>query len=150
MAIIILVIAAAVAAAVKEIVQASLGGLSYGKALAVGASVAILGIGVFAALDQLEIAPDIVNGLFTAVLAIVAGSAIIAIGGGGIRPMQQRWEQVLSRYDTEKERVRQQGQGAGDRIATRASERTQQAKAATSGDGPPPAPASPGAPPRVS
>ena len=35
-AILILVVASAIAAAVKEIVEASLGGLSYGKALAVG------------------------------------------------------------------------------------------------------------------
>lgn len=149
-AILILVVAAAVAAVVKEVIEAALGNLEYAKAVASGVSIAILVVGVFAALDQLEIAPNIVNGLFTAVLAIVAGSAIIAIGGGGIRPMQQRWDQVLSRYDTEKERVRQQGQGAGDRIAARASERTQQAKAATSSDGPPPAPAAPGAPPRTS
>ena len=41
---------------------------------------------MFAALNQLQIAPAIVTGLFYAVLAVVVGSAIVAIGGGGILP----------------------------------------------------------------
>ena len=69
-------------------------------------------VGVFAALNQLQIAPAIVNGLFYAALAIVAGSAIIAIGGGGIAPMQQRWQRALQRYDEEKPRMQQQMQAA--------------------------------------
>ena len=121
-AIIIVVVAAAIAAAAKELIQASLGGLSYGSTLASVAGIAIIAVGAFAALNQLQVAPAIVNGLFYAVLAIVAGSAIIAIGGGGIRPMQQRWEQTLQRYDDEKPKVRQEAQGASDRIAQRAQE----------------------------
>jgi hypothetical protein len=121
-AIVILVIASAVAAGVREIVRASLGGLAYGDALASVAFVAILSLGVFAALNQLEIAPEIVNGLFYALLAIVAGSAIIAIGGGGIQPMRRKWEESLARYDQEKPRLRQQMSGAGDRIARRKEE----------------------------
>jgi Mechanosensitive ion channel, conserved TM helix len=50
-AIIIVVIGAAIAAAVKEIIEASLGGLSYGRALAFAASTLILGVALFAALD---------------------------------------------------------------------------------------------------
>jgi hypothetical protein len=105
-AIVIVVIAAAIAAAVKEIVAASLGGLSYGNTLANVASLAIIAIGVFAALNQLEVAEAIVNGLFYAALAIVAGSAIIAIGGSGIRPMQRKWEDALETYDAERDKVR--------------------------------------------
>lgn len=48
------------------------------------AGAAILTVGVFAALSQLQIAPAIVTGLFYAILAIVVGSAVIAIGGGGV------------------------------------------------------------------
>ncbi len=44
-AILILVVASAIAAGVKEIVESSLGGLSYGRALATGASAAIVTIG---------------------------------------------------------------------------------------------------------
>lgn len=136
-AILIIVVASAIAAAVKEIVEAALGGLSYGRTLAVGASVAILVVGVFAALDQLQIAPRIVTALFYALLAVIAGSAIIAIGGGGIAPMRRRWEQTLDRYDAEKENLRTQSQGAGARIQARAQQRKAEAQAATAHNGDP-------------
>jgi hypothetical protein len=119
-AMLIIVIATAVAAAAKEVIQAGLGGLSYGNALANAAGIAIITVGVFAALDQLQIAPAIVTGLFYALLAIVAGSAIIAIGGSGIGPMRSRWEQALARYDEEKPKIRAQAGGARDRIEDRA------------------------------
>ena len=112
-------VATAIAAGVREIIEASLGGLSYGRAVANGAAIAIVVVGAFAALDQLQIAPDIVTGLFYAILAIVAGSAIIAIGGGGIAPMRQRWENVLQKYDDEKPNVQREMQGAKDRIEAR-------------------------------
>ena len=121
-AILIVVVASAIAAAVKEVVQASLGGLEYGRTLANLAGVAILGVGVFAALNQLQIAPAIVNGLFYGILAVVAGSAIIAIGGGGVRPMQQRWEQALQRWDTERPRLSEQADGTRERVEARAGE----------------------------
>lgn len=107
-AIIIIVVAAAIGAAAKGLIENTLGGLGYGRPLAVTASAAILAVGVFAALSQLEIAPEIVTGLFYALLAIVAGSAIIAIGGGGIQPMRSRWEQALSRVEQEAPQAREQ------------------------------------------
>ncbi len=125
-AVVILVIAAAIAAVVRELIDAALGGLDYGMTLANIAGGAILVIGVFAALDQLEIASDIVNGLFYALLAILVGVAVVAIGGGGIVPMRQRWETALSRYDTEKEKVGNELEGASDRIEQRVDSRRRQ------------------------
>ena len=104
-AILIIVIAAYVAAAVRDIASASLGGVDYGDLLAKIAYVAVLLIGVFAALDQLEIAPTIVDGLFYGLIAIIAGSLIIAIGGGGIQPMRSRWEKWLRTAEAEAPRV---------------------------------------------
>lgn len=130
-AILIVVIAAAIAAAARELISASLGGLSYGQPLANAAGVAIVAVGVFAALDQLRIAPAIVTGLFYALLAIVAGSAIVAIGGGGIGPMRTRWEQMLARYDEEKPRLRQETEGAKGRVDQRAEQVASNAGAAT-------------------
>ena len=127
-AIVIVVVAAAIAAAVKEIISSALGGLSYGNTLAIGASVAILTIGGFAALSQLQIAPAIINGLFYGLLAIVVGSAVIAIGGGGIQPMQQRWQSALQRWDAEKPQMQEQMNGAGGRIEERAQELKTQAQ----------------------
>jgi hypothetical protein len=63
-------------------------------------------LGIFAALDQLNIAPAIVNGLFYALLAVAAGSAIVAIGGGGIVPMRQKWEQALQKTESEAKKLR--------------------------------------------
>lgn len=132
-AIIIVVLGAAIAAGVKEIVQASLGGLSYGKTLANVASITILVVAVFAALDQLEIAPNIVNGLFYAILAIVVGSSVVAIGGGGIKTMQQYWDRAAQRAEREQDRMSQASEGAGERIQERAQERVQQAKEVQAG-----------------
>lgn len=111
-AIVIVIVAAAIASALREILSSTLGGLSYGRMLATGAFVAILAIGLFAALDELQIAPAIVNGLFYAILAIVAGSAIVAIGGGGVIPMRQVWERSLARVEAEAPRIRAQARAA--------------------------------------
>lgn len=127
-AILIVVIGAAIAAAVKEVVEASLGGLPYGRGLAFGASTAILVIAAFAALNQLQIAPAIVNGLFYALLAIIVGSAIVAIGGGGIQTVSRYWERAANRAEMESSNVKQQAQGSKERVQQRAEERTQQLK----------------------
>lgn len=127
-AILIVVIGAAVAAAVKEIVEASLGGLSYGRPLAFGTSAAILVIAGFAALDQLEIAPAIVTGLFYALLAIVVGSAVVAIGGGGITTMSRYWDRAATRAEQESGVLKQETQGSKDRIRQRADERREQVR----------------------
>jgi hypothetical protein len=127
-ALIIIVVASAIAAAVRELIDASLGGLSYGKTLGNIAGGAILVIGVFAALNELLIAPAIVTGLFYGLLAIIVGSAIIAVGGGGIQPMRQRWTNVLNKYDEEKPKVQEASKGAKQRIEERARQRADQAK----------------------
>lgn len=105
-AIVIVVVASAIAAAVKDIVGNALGGVSYGRTLATAASVSILVLGVFMALNQVEIAPEIVNALFYGIVAVVVGSAIVAIGGGGIQPLRARWEKALNRWDEEQPRLR--------------------------------------------
>jgi hypothetical protein len=128
-AIIIVVIAAAIAAAARELIEAALGGLSYGTLLANVTAIGIITVGVFMALDQLQIAPAIVTGLFYALLAIVVGCTVIAVGGGGIQPMRQRWERAFSRYDMEKPRMQEAMRGSKERIQARARERAAQAQA---------------------
>jgi Mechanosensitive ion channel, conserved TM helix len=99
-AIVILVIAGALARAATDLLQNVLSGVSGGEWMARGAGIAILVIGFFAALNQLRIAPAIVNGLYYAILAIIVGSAIVAIGGGGIRTMQRYWERSATRLES--------------------------------------------------
>ena len=135
-AIVILVVTAAIATAARELVVATLGGLSYGKMLGNLAAGAILFIGLFMVLDQLQIAEDIVQTLFTAILAVIAGSAIIAIGGGGIQPMRTRWESALNKYDQEKETVKSEVQNTStDDLKEHAQERKQQLQSSGSTGG---------------
>jgi hypothetical protein len=110
-AVLIVVLAAAIASGVRDVVAGSLGGLGYGRTLANVAAGSIVVIGVFAALSHVNIAPAIVNALFYALLAVIAGSLIVAVGGGGIRPMRTRWEKALDRLEDEAPRIRRAGWG---------------------------------------
>jgi membrane protein required for beta-lactamase induction len=65
----------------------------------------ILALGIIAALNQLHIAQNVLNAVLYAALAALAGIAIVAVGGGGIKTMSQRWEAAAARYDTEKVRI---------------------------------------------
>lgn len=105
-AVVILVIAAAVAKVVTDILAATLGAVEGGTWIARGAGVAILVIGIFAALNQLQIAPAIVNGLFYAILAVIVGSAIVAVGGGGIKTMQRYWERTATGLESKTQEVK--------------------------------------------
>ena len=105
-AIIIVVVAAAIASAVRDIVASTLGGLSYGRFLANAASVFIIGIGVIAALNQIGVAVTVTTPILVAVLATLGGVVVVGIGGGLVRPMQQRWERWLARVESDAPRLR--------------------------------------------
>jgi Conserved TM helix len=109
-AIVIVVVAAAIARAVTDLLASLLGGVTGGPVLAKGAGVAVLVFGAFAALDQLRIAPRVVTGLWYALLAIVVGSAVVAVGGGGIKPMQRYWERAANRAEQRAPELKQQAQ----------------------------------------
>jgi hypothetical protein len=98
-AVVIVVIAAAIATAVRTVLRGTLGGLAYGDMLAGLAAGLIVALGVVAALNQLEIASYVVNGLYTAALVAIVGVIVIAVGGGGIEPMRERWRDALRTYD---------------------------------------------------
>ncbi len=100
-AIVILIAAAAIGSIVRDIVRGAIGGLSYGRAIATVSYVGILMLGLFMALSQLAIAPAIINGLWYAMLAIFVGVSVVAIGGGGIKPMEERWRRALDKADEE-------------------------------------------------
>jgi hypothetical protein len=116
-AIVIIVVAAAVAKAVTDLLANLLSGVAGGALMAKGAGIAVLVFGVFAALDQLDIAPRIVTGLWYAILAIVVGSAVVAIGGGGIRTMQRYWERTASKAEERASEVTRQAQPPGQTAA---------------------------------
>jgi Conserved TM helix len=121
-AILIVVVAAAVARAVKDIVGSALGGLSYGRFLAGAASVMILGLGCIAALNQIGVATTVTTPVLIAVLATIGGVIVVGVGGGLIRPMQDRWERWLSRAEEEAPAIAEQARSyeAGKRDAAAA------------------------------
>jgi hypothetical protein len=100
-AMLIVVVAAAIASAVRDLVGNALGGLSYGRLLGNAASWFIIGIGVIAALNQIGVATTVTTPILIAVLATIAGILIVGVGGGLVRPMQRRWDAWLDRAATE-------------------------------------------------
>ena len=109
-ALVIVIAAAAIGALVRDLIRGAIGGLSYGRTIASTAYVGILMMGAFMALVQLNIAMPIIVGLWYAMLALAVGVGIVAIGGGGIKPMEERWRRALDRADQEVPRLANQVQ----------------------------------------
>jgi len=105
-ALVLVVIGAAIAGALKKLITDSLGGLSYGSALGTAASALVLVLFVKAALDEVGIATNVTSAVLYTVLATIAGVTIVGVGGGLIRPMQSRWEQNLSKASQETDRMK--------------------------------------------
>jgi hypothetical protein len=82
-AILIFVIAGALAGAVSGLVSRTLGDTATGKIVGTAAPVLIMGIATFMILDQLNIAPAIVEITYIALLGSVALGMAIAFGLGG-------------------------------------------------------------------
>ena len=81
-AILIDVIAAAIAKAVSDLLSSLLSSVSGGPMMAKGAGIAIL--------------------------AILVGSAVVSIGGGGIKPMQRYWERATTKAEQRGPELKQQ------------------------------------------
>jgi hypothetical protein len=105
-AIVLVVIGAVLAGTVKSFIANTLGGLSYGNLLANAAAVFILFGFVKSALDQVGIATVVTSALLYTVFAAVAGVIIVGVGGGLIKPMQSRWESMLTKADSEKDKIK--------------------------------------------
>ena len=131
-ALIIVVVASAIAAAVRDILANSLSGLSYGRMLANIASIAILGLGIIAALNQVGIALTVTLPVLIAILGTVGGILVVGVGGGLIKPMQNRWEDYLSRAERE-------GRNARERMSANTGDVPQYQPEYQHAGGPPPA-----------
>lgn len=130
-AVIALIIAAAVAAAVKDLISSPLGGLPYGPVLANVASLTIIAIGVFFALGELEIAPLIVGGVFYALLALLIVPPIIAFGVGGIEPAREAIRSMQSTAQEKAREVKQHTSAEAPTAATTTPTKTVTARGAT-------------------
>ena len=98
-AIIIVVLTGVVATKVGEVTTAAVGSQSYGPALTKAAVAGIWLIGGFAALNQVEIAQDIVNVLFTTIAATIGFVIVIMFGVGGIQAARDEfWPKVFNLF----------------------------------------------------
>ena len=105
-AIVILVIASALAKVVTDVLTPVLGSVGGGEVIARAAGIAILVFGVFAALNQLAIAPEIVNGLYYALLIGIVGSLVVSFGVGGIPIARRYLERWTGRVEEKADEVR--------------------------------------------
>ncbi|MET9442448.1 hypothetical protein [Streptomyces sp. NPDC006610] len=105
-AVVLIVVAMAIANAVRGIVQSALSSMSYGRTVATIAWACIVGLGVIAALGQAGIAVAVTQPVLYAALAAAAGILIVGVGGGMIMPMRQRWERWLDTAEQETARAR--------------------------------------------
>ncbi|NGN65459.1 hypothetical protein G5C51_16340 [Streptomyces sp. A7024] len=104
-AVLLVVVTMAIAKRVREILENTLAGASYGKTVATVAWAFIVSLGVIAALGQAQIATSITGPLLTAVLATAAGIAIVGVGGGLIHPMRDRWHRWLETAERETSKI---------------------------------------------
>lgn len=95
-AILLVVVATAIARTVRDIVVASLGGKLFAPILGTIVYGFLLGLGIIAALTQLGIATAVTLPVLITVLATIGGILVVGVGGGLIRPMQERWQRWLS------------------------------------------------------
>ncbi len=112
-ALVIIVVASAIAKAVKDLVSNALSGLSYGRLVANVASIVILALGIIAALNQVEVATTVTTPILIAFLATIGGILVVGVGGGLVRPMQQRWDGWLATAEDEARSLSERSRVAG-------------------------------------
>ena len=106
-AILIFVIAGALAAAASGLVSRTLGDTATGKIAGTAAPVLIMGIATFMILDQLNIAPAIVEITYVALLGSVALGMAIAFGLGGRDVAARLLEDAYGQGRAQRDELRQ-------------------------------------------
>ncbi|MBB4929890.1 small-conductance mechanosensitive channel [Lipingzhangella halophila] len=119
-ALVIIVVAGVIAKAARDLVSGALGGLSYGGFLANVTGIFIMALGVIAALNQIGVATTVTQPVLIAALATIGGILVVGIGGGMVRPMQQRWARWLDMAERDTSALREdESYQAGRADATR-------------------------------
>jgi hypothetical protein len=139
-AVIIFVIAGAIAAAVGGAAAKLMGDTPTGKVVGTAIPALVMGIAVFMILNQLKIAPAIVQITYIALLGSVALGAALAFGLGGRDVAGQLLSQAYDQGRQNKEQVKQDmqtGKARGQQQADRAKDKAQQEldERADDGDG---------------
>ena len=98
-AIIIVVVVGAIASRVATLVGEMLEHQNYGSTVSRIAAAAIWVVGLFAALDQIRIADDVLNVLFIALVSTAGLTVAVMFGISGIQAARERfWPSVFDRF----------------------------------------------------
>ena len=98
-AIVIVVVVGAIASRVASLVGEMLEDQNYGTTVSRIAGTAIWVVGLFAALDQIRIADDVLNVLFIALVSTVGLTVAVMFGISGIQAARERfWPAVFDRF----------------------------------------------------
>ncbi len=101
-AIVIVIITGVIANAVRDLISPAVAHLSSGDLLKKAAFVGIWLIGGFAALDQLQVATDVVDTLFETIVYSLGFIIVIQFGVGGIWAARDRfWPAVYDQFSSE-------------------------------------------------
>lgn len=95
-AVVLVIVAAAIAKVVRDLVGSALSGRPAGRLLGTIAYWLIMAFGIIAALNQVNIATTVTTPVLITVLATIGGVLVVGFGGGLIKPAQQRWEGWMS------------------------------------------------------
>lgn len=100
-AIVLIVVASAIANVVKNLISTALSTTAYGKIVANIAAIFIIALGAIAALNQMGIATTVTEPVLITALATIGGILVVGVGGGAVKPMQQRWDRWLNAAEQE-------------------------------------------------
>ncbi len=107
LAIVIIAIGVSLARLARTFVREALRGLSYARTAGnTVAAVLVIAFGK-AGLDEVGLATSVTTPVLWAVLATLTGVIVVGVGGGLIRPMQLRWEEILEHAEDTAAQARQ-------------------------------------------
>ncbi|OZM70288.1 hypothetical protein CFN78_26530 [Amycolatopsis antarctica] len=89
--IVLVIVAAAIAKAVRDLVARALSARPAGPLLGTVAYWLIMAFGIIAALNQVNIATTVTTPVLITVLATIGGVIVVGFGGGLVKPAQERW-----------------------------------------------------------
>ena len=122
-AVLIFVIAGVVAAAVAGLVAKTMGDTPTGKVVASVVPALVMGIAIFMILNQLKIAPEIVQITYTALIGALALGLALAFGLGGrevaaemLRNAYQKGQEQKGQVKADMEKGKERAQEQADRV----------------------------------
>ncbi|SNQ48038.1 conserved membrane hypothetical protein [Frankia canadensis] len=105
-AIIVVLLGVSLARLARTFVREALRDLTYRRAVSdTVAAVIVIAFGK-AGLDEVGLATSVTTPVLWAILATVGGVVVVGVGGGLVRPMQRRWEEILDHAEQSAAAVR--------------------------------------------